>query len=137
MVEQARANFQQTSPVAPLEFLVADVMATRFPDRSFDAVISSRLFHHFSESDTRRRALAELHRISKGPVIVSFFNSFALSSLWRRVKYAIRAAKPNDRIAIPASVFESDANAAGLKLLRLEFSRRGISPQTYAVLSAT
>ena len=55
--------------------LVADILQTDFADKQFDAVICNRLFHHFSEPQTRQKALLELKRICTGPIIVSFFSN--------------------------------------------------------------
>ena len=113
---------------------VRDVMATGYADDQFDAAICSRLFHHFSEPAARRRALGELRRITAGPVIVSFFNSFALDA-WRfRWKHWRRGSRPVDRIPIPLHVFETDVEAAGLSIARQLPVRWGVSPHWYLVL---
>ncbi len=76
------------------EFAVRDVMHTGYPDRQFDAVVCNRLFHHFRESEVRIRALTELRRISRGPVIVSFFNAFAIGAVRFHLKHALRRTVP-------------------------------------------
>lgn len=128
-------NFQTGSAEeAPLaEFFVRDVMQTRFADREFDAVISNRLFHHFSEPAVRQRALAELARICRGPLVVSFFNSFALDSLRFRLKWLLRGRRPVDRIPISLGGFLEDGAAVGLSAERTIATRWGISPMWYVV----
>jgi ubiquinone/menaquinone biosynthesis C-methylase UbiE len=111
--------------------LTADVLNCGFEDDSFDAVVSNRLFHHFSSSELRRKALAELARISRGPVIVSFFSSFAVDALTFRISNAIRGITPVDRIPIPEKEFRADVEAVGLRVVSVEGVRYGISPQTY------
>jgi len=139
MVELARENYrnlrqnnEQLSKVAA-EFSVRDVMATGYDDHQFDAVFCNRLFHHFIESETRVKALAELGRICKGPVIVSYFESFAFDSLKRRLRYALKGSKPIDRVAISLRNFTSDLHDAGLEIATTLSVLRGFSPMRYVV----
>jgi SAM-dependent methyltransferase len=108
-------------------------MHTAYADDQFDAVISNRLFHHFNTSELRRPAIAELARISSGPVIISFFNSFALSAQWRQIKRRIKGVTPKDRIPIPRSLLEADLESQGLKAIDWHATRWGISPHWYVV----
>jgi 2-polyprenyl-3-methyl-5-hydroxy-6-metoxy-1,4-benzoquinol methylase len=139
MVAVARRSWSEVSAVgrvrtASVPFEVQDVMRTGYTDGQFDAVICSRLFHHFTEAATRRRALNELQRICSGPVIVSFFNSFSLSTWQFRWKHWRRGTQPLDRIPIPLSVFEADIHSAGLRMAAQVPVRWGVSPQWYLVL---
>jgi SAM-dependent methyltransferase len=117
-----------------VQFAVRDVTDTGYADGQFDATVCNRLFHHFTEAATRRLALAELRRITAGPVIVSFFNAFALESLRFRFKHWRRGTWPLDRIPIPLAVFEEDIAAAGLRIDRRIAVMWGVSPQWYLVL---
>lgn len=128
MVAQAREACAGRDGVA---FEQQDVMKTTFADGEFDAVVCNRLFHHFIEASTRRRALAELARISKGPIVASFFCSFALSALKFRVRNALRGVVPTDRVPIPLTEFTQDVEAAGLRIEQVLPVRWAISPQTY------
>jgi len=116
-----------------VQFDVHDVMNTGYEEGQFDAVICNRLFHHFSEAETRVKALKELNRISRGPVIVSFFNSFALDALKFRFKHALRGTVPNDRVPIPLRMFAEDLRQAGLDVVSTYAVLRGISPLCYVV----
>jgi len=99
MVDFARKNAGESGlDLADSDFFVADIFDTGLPDNAFDAVLCNRLLHHFCESDTRRRALRELRRISVGPVIVSFFCSLALDTPLFYLKHAIKRSRPIDRI---------------------------------------
>ena len=137
MLEEARDAClrQQGGDEARLDdavrFSHEDVMRIGFPDGAFDAVVSNRLFHHFTEPATRRRALSELARVSRGPVVVSFFCSFALSALKQRIANAARGVVPADRVPIPFRAFREDLEAAGLRADAVYPVRFGISPQTY------
>lgn len=51
-----------------LRFERHDAAALGFPDRSFDLVVACEVLEHLSEP---RRALAEIARVSRGPIIMS------------------------------------------------------------------
>ena len=114
-------------------FIVKDIMHTEFPDDYFDAVVCNRLFHHFCEADTRRAALSELSRISRGPVIVFFFNRLALDTIRLAALRLVFGRFRRGRIPISVSRFAAEGASAGLRLEKVLFTRRGISPQCYGV----
>jgi ubiquinone/menaquinone biosynthesis C-methylase UbiE len=140
MVSHARSLWQQyltqtpSASTANVTFETQDIMKITYPDKSFDAVICNRLFHHFTESATRVTALKELSRITKGPIIVSFFNADTIDARFKRLINALRNKTLKGRIPIPMPTFAADARSAGLKL-DANFPTRGIlSPQTYVRL---
>jgi ubiquinone/menaquinone biosynthesis C-methylase UbiE len=116
MVGQCRENMLAINPewADRSEYLTRDINDSGFPDRSFDGVICNRLFHHYGDSETRIRALRELVRVSRGPVIVSFACSFALSVHYKRLKNIVRRRGPGDYRPIPASQMKSEFHEAGL-----------------------
>lgn len=137
MIEQARAFARREKlKVERVRFLVADALKTPFADGEFDAVVCNRLFHHFSEPETRRAGFTELRRICKGPIVVSFFCNLAYDSLVFHVRNAMARKKADDRIPISRGVLAEDARQAGLAVRRFMPSRPGISRQWYAVLEA-
>jgi ubiquinone/menaquinone biosynthesis C-methylase UbiE len=115
-------------------FHVADILKTGFADKQFDAVLCNRLFHHFSDSNTRQSALRELSRICSGPIVVSFFSTFATDALKHYYKKYIRREVIKDRIPISPFTFAKDIRAAGLKINRWYMARPLISKQWYVVL---
>ncbi len=138
MVSLARTNIAASqSPteghLPHVDFEVRDVMQTGYADNQFDAVVCNRLFHHFTESSTRLRALKELRRISRGPVIISFFNSFALDAAYRKLVNKARGRTPRDRIPIPYPVFHGELLTTGFRVQRKIAVRWGISPHWYVV----
>lgn len=116
-----------------VDFQLCDIMSTPFEDNTFDGIICNRLFHHFTESPTRRSALAELARISRGPIIISFFNSFALDAKYTRFANFIRRRKATDRIPIPMETFTSEIAGAGLRVIDAIPVRYAISAHWYVV----
>ena len=140
MLAAARENYRRLraesswQPAAMFE--VCDVMATGFPANHFDAVFCNRLLHHFREPEGRRAALREFARISRGPVIASFFNVWALDSLGAWVRHLVWGPDPGRRLsrqAISLRTFTADVEAAGLKIAAKIAARPGISRQCYVV----
>ena len=118
-----------------VDFSVRDVLATGFANDEFDGISCIRLFHHFSEADTRRRALAELRRICRGPIIVTFLNSFALDRISIWLKGRIKGKKPQNQRPISMKTFSADIAAAGLKIDKKIAAHWGISSRWFLVLS--
>jgi SAM-dependent methyltransferase len=134
MIAQAREKCLAVlgaEKAAEVAFQREDVMGLSFADASFDAVVCNRLMHHYDRPELRRAALAELARVSRGPVVVSFFCSFALSALKFFAVHRLRGTKPHDRIPIPKRVFLADVEAAGLRVEQVLPVRFAVSPQTY------
>lgn len=129
--EKKVANENETHSIA---FERQDVMSITHPDNTFAATICNRLFHHYPAAETRRRALQELARVTKGPIIVSFFNSYSLSAGLKALKNLLMRKKQTDRKSIPFTVFKADIKAAGLKIQNVYYTRFGLSPQTYVKL---
>jgi cyclopropane fatty-acyl-phospholipid synthase-like methyltransferase len=61
-----------------------DVERLQFPEKNFDSVISFRLFHHFPNREIRARAVAELCRVSRQHVLISYFSPWSTSALKQR-----------------------------------------------------
>ena len=138
MVARAQGSVERIAKLKPgnnpqVRFDVRDVMHTEFRDAEFDAIVCNRLFHHFTEPAVRQTALRELRRICHGPIIVSFFNSFALDSARFRLRWLLKRQTPTDRIPIKLSAFAADGSAAGLTVERTIATRWGISPMWYVV----
>lgn len=132
MIEQARGTLARIGGCEDhVRFVVADATSTGLPDCSFDAVICNRLLHHFPDSAIRRRVLAELARVSRGRIVVSFFCSLAWDSAVFFARNALTRRHPDDRLPIPYATMSADAKAAGLRITRVAAVRPGISKQWY------
>lgn len=114
--------------------VVANVFATGFPDGAFEAVVANRLFQHFPEPDARQQALKELARISRGPLVVSFFCTRAVDYWIRRIQQKLFGREVPHRVTIPYAAFARDVRAAGLRVERVEMARPYVSQQWYAIL---
>lgn len=120
---------------ARVVFQQEDILNTSFDDNTFDAIICNRLLHHYPEAALRQQVLAELKRISKDRIIVSFFSNFALSALKFHITNSLKGITPDDRIPIWYKTFEQDVQQAGLRISGTYSVRRGVSPQTYLKLT--
>jgi SAM-dependent methyltransferase len=132
MVGRARSLWAAPAPQVPFE--VQDALKTSYADGAFDSAVCNRLFHHFLEAATRRAALAELKRITKGALVVSFFNLNSLGAWSRRFRYALRGRTITDRVAILPSTLRADCEAVGLRLERVILARPLLSQNSYAVI---
>lgn len=139
MVEQARRNLRVFRNLTPGEmpevsFMELDAAAIDLPDDTVDAVFCNRLFHHFTEPGTRLCALAELRRVSRGPVIVSFFNAFACDAVYRGLRNRLLGRRPADRIPVPMSRFQAEVEASGFQVREKIAVRWGVSPLCFVVV---
>lgn len=119
MLKVAQANYERyKNPHRPGEvaFTQRDIFNTGFGDNEFEAVVCHRLFHHLFESETRKRALGELYRITRKVVIVSFFNSFSLSALIRKTKYYLKGYRPTDRVPIKLKNFAAELHTEKMEI---------------------
>jgi len=140
MLGHARENYrayqrQQGGKAPNVQFEVRDVLATGFNADQFQGITCIRLFHHFAESETRRRALRELRRICSGPIVVTFLNSFALDRYTSWLKAKMRGRKRESQLPIPFKTFAADIEAAGLKIDKKIAAHWGISSRWFLVLS--
>ena len=137
MVDLARrAALEQGVDGARHEFCVSNALKTSWDDNTFDAVVCNRLFHHFLEPAVRRQALAELWRICRRRLVVSFFNSACIDGVIWRCRTSLRGDSPSDRVPIRVAAFRADVEACGLRLVNCMAVRPLVSKQHYAVIEA-
>jgi ubiquinone/menaquinone biosynthesis C-methylase UbiE len=55
-------------------------------DDGFDGVVCARLIHHFNDPSDHRRLLAELCRVARKFVIISFNASFSVKAISRKLR---------------------------------------------------
>ena len=111
-----------------------DVLAgTSFSDKEFDAVICHRLFHHIVDGNSRRKAIRELKRISPDLVILSFFNSFSLSAVLKKIKNKILKRNPQDRLPINKKIICEELEREGLVVEKAIYPLFLISPMCILV----
>ncbi|HPF13370.1 MAG: class I SAM-dependent methyltransferase [Planctomycetes bacterium] len=102
---------------------------------SMDAVVCCRLFHHLRDDSLQGRLLAELLRVSRGPVFLSFWDAGSYHA-WRR-RVGLRKVRNQDgRLAIRRRDLERAIEAAGGRLLGYAHSWRGISQQAFVAFES-
>lgn len=84
MIEIARASLQKAGLDIPVHR--EDVERLSYANRSFDAVVCFRLFHHFPNREIRERAVRELCRVADQFVALSFFSPYSFTSVQRRLR---------------------------------------------------
>jgi len=140
MLSLARDNYQQylfdNKGYGPaVAFDRRDVLATGYGDDQFDGVLCIRLMHHFADSETRRAALRELARICRGPIVVTFLNSFALDRYVYALRRWIKGKEPrNAQLPISMATFAADIDAAGLQIRKKMAAHWGISSRWFLAL---
>ena len=70
-----------------------DIEHLTFADRSFDTIISFRLFHHFPTPDIRQRAVNELCRVARKYVALSYFSPLSVTSAKRALRATLGGRK--------------------------------------------
>ena len=123
MLEFARTNAEREG--LKIEVGEGDVESLKFGDRSFDAVISFRLFHHFPNKEIRARVVAELCRVSRRHVLLSYFSPWALTSIKRRIQKKMFGRKLA-KFATPLSEIRTYFGEHGFKLVK-NFARAPIA----------
>lgn len=84
MLEIARINSANESLRITVER--GDVEKLGYPDRHFDAVVCFRLFHHFPNKEIRARVVAELCRVARRHVVMSYFTPYCGTSVKRAMQ---------------------------------------------------
>jgi hypothetical protein len=76
-----------------------------------------------------------LRRICRGPIVVTFLNSFALDRLSVWLKHKVRRKPLTSQLPITFGTFAADIDAAGLKIDKKMAAHWGISSRWFLVLS--
>ena len=117
--------------------ICASAQALPFADRSFAGVLCMRLLHHVPGAEERIRILGELCRVSRGPVVLSFFHAMSLQHLRRVVGTRLFGRRPSSRVAIRFATLEDELGVAGLTVVKKQPLRRFVSEQWLLLLQRT
>lgn len=113
--------------------VTACATALPFVEGAFTGALCCRLLQHLPRAEERIAALSELRRVTRGPVVVTFFDSTSLQSLRRAIRRAM-GKKRSGRSAITRAAFRREAIAAGFRTLRFQPLLRFVGEQTFALL---
>ncbi|GAB4150421.1 MAG: hypothetical protein Fur0037_18950 [Planctomycetota bacterium] len=112
----------------------ASALALPFPDGAFHGALCMRLLQHIPSRTERVRILAELRRVARGPLIVSFFDAATVQHVRRVLRRA--TGKPvSGRCAITRAAFADEVAESGSELACMIALRRFVSEQTLALLT--
>jgi ubiquinone/menaquinone biosynthesis C-methylase UbiE len=126
-VDRDAAMLVAAGPARPRA--VASVHALPFVDRAFAGVLCHRLLQHIPTAAERHGILRELARVSRGPVVLSFFDARSLQH-WRRVLRRATGKKRSGRAAVARAAFLAELRAAGLEPVMVRALRRFVAEQT-------
>lgn len=127
MLKQAAALHDPYRPVQ------GDALVLPFRDASFDTVVSMRFLYHLAAPAERVTALAEMARVSKRYLIISFFDSRTLQSVEKKLK-VLAGRKPALRVEFSKAQFEREAATGGWKVLKFFPTLAWVSQHTVVAL---
>ena len=108
----------------------ATASALPFANGTFAGALCCRLLQHIAHSEERRAILRELARVTRGPVLLSFFDATSLLHLRRVVRRALGKNR-SGRCAVRRATLLADVRAAGLEPVRVWALGRFVAEQTF------
>ncbi|MCA8952699.1 MAG: class I SAM-dependent methyltransferase [Planctomycetes bacterium] len=103
-----------------------------FATDAFAGALCHRLLQHIPTAVERIDILRELARVTRGPIVVSFFDAASLQHLRRGLRNRL-GRRRSGRSAVSRAMFARELEAAGLRLLALGSLCRYVSEQTLAL----
>jgi len=97
------------------EFRQGDASRLSLEAESVDCAFSNRLLHHILDRAERQKILRELHRVSRGLAVVSFFDYHSFGFLRRALK-ALKGRKPPYEGQPTLMQFTAELSEAGFAL---------------------
>jgi len=104
-----------------------------FKDGVFQVVFSLRFFHHLHEKQARTFILTEFSRVSKGWVVLSFYQANPLHKIQRQLRRKVKKSSTRIKMLL-AEEFAEEIAQAGLKPVRIIPLFKGLHSQHIALL---
>lgn len=98
------------------KMVAASASAIPLADDSVDVVFCARLLHHLSDTPSRQALFAELARVTRRGVVLSFFDATCYRN-WRRQRTVRRKGEERGRHCLTRSECVGLGREAGLELL--------------------
>jgi len=131
MMAVARRRLASLGYDVPL--VESSVESLPYPDQSFDAATCVGLLMHL-DADVRVRALRELARVSRGPLVVQY----GCVDLFQRMSAQLTGVPPGQvRCPVSEKEMHVDLARSGLRALSQSWVMRGLSSSVIVVLSRT
>jgi len=86
-----------------------------FTSGAFDVVFNLRYLHHLHMRDEQRKAVAELARVSRPYVVLSYYRRSNLHALQRRVQHVTRGSRRQRPAMIESHEFDRLVRDAGCR----------------------
>lgn len=99
----------------PAGFMQADASRLPLGVGAVDCIFSNRLLHHIVRREQREVLLREFHRVSRGVLVVSFFNYHSFKTA-RRVLKALKGRRPQYASQPSAEQFREEVAACGWRV---------------------
>lgn len=115
MIDIARGKLAELELDCPVH--KEDIEALSFTNGEFDTSICFRLFHHFPTPAVRQRAVAELCRVSRQYVALSYFSPASVTSVKRVLRVAL-GGKRSEKHATPLREVERYFADCGFRLVK-------------------
>lgn len=113
----------------------ADLTALPFPDATFDVILCMRLLHHIHDPAARKQMFAELARVTRKHVVISFYDRNPLHQLQRSLSSITNKKRRASKIFFyPVEEFRAEIEAAGFTLRELRVPVRLVHAQRIALL---
>ena len=131
MLKLARVNLEQWKP----HLVQASAFHMPYKTGAFDCVFSARLTHHIPDPAERDRFIRELGRVSSDWVVLTFFHTWSVKNVLRRIRWLWNRKRP--KITMTTGELRDVARTAGLELVRTFPLARLFSGHHYAILRKT
>jgi ubiquinone/menaquinone biosynthesis C-methylase UbiE len=129
----AVAHRRLTSLGYQVPLVESSVECLPYPDQSFDAATCIGLLMHL-DADVRVRALRELARVSRGPLVVQY----GCVDVFQRLGARITGVPPGQvRCPVSEAEMQLDLMRSGLRPLSQSWVMRGLSSSVIVVLTTT
>lgn len=116
---------------------VCDIRSLPFADRSFDVVLSMRLLHHLHSAADRQAMFAELFRVCRGHLVISFYDRTPIHRAQRAMTALVKPKRRKSPLFFfGMRQFRAEAAAAGFEVLAVKAPIRGLHAQRVALLFA-
>jgi len=128
MLKFVRENHKDAKP----SLGVGSAFAMPLKDQSVDVAFSARLFHHVPDQKERHQYIKELCRVSKKNVIFTFFHTWSLKNILRRIRRPFNRKKP--KVTMTTEELREVAKSVGWEVVTTIPLSRLASGHHYAVL---
>ena len=128
MLKFVRHNHTESKP----SLGVGSAFAMPLKDGSVDVAFSARLFHHVPDQKERHQYIRELCRVARKYVIMTFFHTWSLKNILRRIRKPFN--KKKDKVTMTTDELREVVKSVGWEVVTTIPLSRLASGHHYAVL---